>query len=486
MKTPSQPTWAIIPDRPLDARTVLIQLYWAAIRAVAPGPALRHALEKLPREELKGPVWIVSVGKAANPMAIAAVDFLAKHHRAPAGGVVVSPRQIPAPHEKLLSVVGDHPIPGEQSFFAARMVEEVTQQVKPSDEVWVLLSGGATCLMAAPEGTLRPEELTQLFEMLLGSGLDIGMMNLVRKRFTRWGAGRLALAVAPARVRNYIISDVIGDDVAAIGSGPCVPDPCTATELIQILEGAHLWNRLPMAARNYLHRVEHHPEAETPKAGDDTFANVERKIVASNRIALEAAAARARDFGYEPRILGSSLAGEAAEVGKRLATALLSYCAPTSPPLTGRAGRTCLIWGGETTVTLGAEPGSGGRCQELALAAAAELAQAKSARTTTLLACGTDGRDGATDAAGAIVDRETWGAIRRAGRDPARDLAAHDSHPALDAAKVLLRTDLTFTNVMDVMIGICGAPDATMWPPKTPGGSIAKITESVKKRVLGG
>ena len=482
MKTPSQPQWAVMPPgRPIDARMALVQLYWAAVRAVAPGPALTTALERISKEIGQRRVWIIAIGKAANPMAIAAVDFLARHRLEPAGGVIVAPRVLPSPHARLGFVAGDHPLPGARSVAAADAIGKIARQVKPEDEVWVLLSGGATSLMAAPDGTLKPEEMLQLFELLLGSGLDIATMNLIRKRFTRWSAGRLSAALSNARTRNFIVSDVIGDDLAAIGSGPCSPDPSTASEIRLLLQSAKLWNRIPASLRKHVASVEHDPSRETPKPSDNIFANVERKIIASNRVALEAAAARARELGYEPRILGTALAGEAAHVGRKLATTLISYCGSGSSPLTNRPVQSCLLWGGETTVTMDGATGVGGRCQELALAAARELATAKSARGATLLACGTDGRDGPTDAAGAIVDKETWGAIVKSGRDPDADLAAHDSHPSLDAAGALLRTDLTATNVMDIVIGVCAPPANSAWPPRTPAGSLARLSGSFRK-----
>src|SRR5450432_3308394 len=482
MKTPSQPQWAVMPaGRPIDARMALVQLYWAAVRAVAPGPALTGALERISKEIGHRRVWIIAIGKAANPMAIAAVDFLASRKLELAGGVIVAPRALPTPHPRIVFVAGDHPLPGARSLAAADAIAKTARQVKPDDEVWVLLSGGATSLMAAPDGAIKPEEMLQLFELLLGSGLDIATMNLIRKRFTKLSAGRLSSALSAARTRNFIVSDVIGDDLAAIGSGPCSPDPSTAGEIRSLLESAKLWDRISGSLRQHVAMVEHDPSRETPKPGDNVFANVERKIIASNRVALEAAAARARELGYEPRILSTALAGEAASVGKRLATTLISYCGSGATPLTNRPVQSCLLWGGETTVTMGSATGAGGRCQELALAAARELGTAKSARGSTLLACGTDGRDGPTDAAGGIVDKETWGAIEKAGRKPDADLAAHASHPSLDAAGALLRTDLTATNVMDIVIGICSPPASSSWPPRTPAGSLARLSGSFRK-----
>jgi glycerate-2-kinase len=257
-------------------------------------------------------------------------------------------------------------------------------------------------------------------------------------------------------VRGFIISDVIGDDLAAIGSGPCTPDPSTASQIRTLLDRAQLWHRVPPAVREHLEAVEREPLGETPNADDETFAHVEQRVIASNRVALDAIATRAAELGLSPRIMDSALSGEAASVGTRVASTVATYSGQRVAALSGSTGLPCLVWGGETTVTLGpSSTGAGGRNQELALAAARELARHGNAGGATLLAAGTDGRDGATDAAGAIVDCDTWGAIRRAGRDPERDLAAHDSHSALAAADALLRTGLTGTNVMDVVIGIC-------------------------------
>lgn len=437
---------------PAAPRELLIELYRAATAAVDPAPALRARLAELPPGS--GPRWILALGKAAGPMARAAVETLAGWGTEPAGGVVVAPAFEPAPHRALTAVRGDHPEPGEGSLAAARALGEAAALVSPDHEVWVLLSGGATSLLAAPVDGLSPEELRALYALLLGSGLDITAMNRIRKRFSRWGGGRLAQALAPARVRVFAVSDVIGDDLASIGSGPCVPDPTTAAEVRRLLEAAGLWDRIPGAARRSLLASESGETAETPKPGDRAFAEVTLELIASNRLAVEAAARRAVELGLDPEVVDTPLAGEAAAAGAHIAAALLQhYDRPDNPQ---RSGRRCLIWGGETTVTLGdAQPGLGGRCQELALSAARVLAGAPD--EVALLAAGTDGRDGPTDAAGAVVDGGTWAAIAAAGRDPIRDLAAHDAYHALDAARALLRTGLTGTNVMDIVIGLFGS-----------------------------
>jgi glycerate 2-kinase len=385
-------------------------------------------------------------------MARAAVDFLRRRNLDPAGGLIVAPAPAAAPHPTLRVIAGDHPEPGPGSLAAAQALAEVAPRAASGGEVWVLLSGGTTSLLGAPVEGISPGELTRLYTLLLGSGLDISAMNRIRKRFTRWGGGRLARALAPALVRVYIVSDVIGDDVAAIGSGPCVPDPTTAAEVRRLLEESGLWRRIPDPARGQVARAEAGQVAETPKPGDQAFARVTLELIASNGLALEAAAKRAAELGLAPVLSDTPIAGEASAAGASVAATLLQDCARRDIPQPDL--KRCWIWGGETTVTLGTGPaGLGGRCQELALAAARALSGAPPG--IALLAAGTDGRDGPTDAAGAIVDGRTWASASAAGRDPARDLAAHDAYRALDAAGSLLKPGLTGTNVMDVVIGVC-------------------------------
>jgi hydroxypyruvate reductase len=371
---------------------------------------------------------------------------LAGRGQAPAGGVVVAPIAAPPPHASIASVVGDHPEPGIGSLAAADALDRLVKQVSPGDVVWVLLSGGTTSLIGAPQPGIAGDELKALYTGLLRSGLDITAMNRVRKRFTRWGAGRLARSLAPAAVRCYIVSDVVGDDLAAIGSGPCVPDTATARDVREALLGASLWDGLGPSLRRYLEEVERGRIPETPKPGDPAFTGVETRLIASNRLALEAAAYRARELGLIAEIVEQPLVGEAAGVGVWIAGRLTA--AHHGPPPTR-----CLIAGGETTVTLTAQDaGLGGRSQELALAAARSLRGVPA--PVALLAAGTDGRDGPTDAAGALVDGSTWDRIAAAGRDPQRDLQRHDSYAALAAADALIKTGPTGTNVMDVVIGL--------------------------------
>ena len=386
-------------------------------------------------------------------MASVAVDVARERGTAIAGGVVVGADASDRPHPAIRCVVGDHPIPGARSIAAARAIADSASAVGDADLVLVLISGGATSLAAAPVDGLDDGVLPPLFDALLRSGWDIGAMNAVRKRFLRWGAGRLASALSPAAVQPAVLSDVIGDDPAFIASGPCAPDPLTARDVRARLET--LAEAMPRptfdALVGYLDAVTDGRLPETPKADHRSFESVRQPVVHGNAVALQAAVTRASQFGWRVIVARRPLAGDAAMRGGQLAAALLAGVSAT-----GHERPMCLIHGGETTVTLGTTArGRGGRCQELALAAARTFdASYERAQSVTLLAAGTDGRDGPTDAAGAVVDRDSWRRARAAGRDPAADLMAHDSYSALDAAGALLRTGRTGTNVMDVVVGL--------------------------------
>ena len=431
-----------------DTKTLLLEIYQAAIAAVAPGPALTRALEHEPVDDR---VWLIALGKAAAPMAEAAVAVLAgrpfqgSQGRAPAGGLIVAPVETPTPHPSVTVIVGDHPEPGARSLAAADALDRLARTIPPGDTVWVLLSGGTTSLVGAPQPGIAADELKALYGHLLRSGLDIKEMNRVRKRFTRWSGGRLARSLAHARVGCYIVSDVIGDDLAAIGSGPLVPDQATARDVREAIVRAGLWDRLGPSLRRHLDEIDRGHVPETPKPGDPAFDRVQSTLIATNRLALDAASRRARERGLVSEIADRPIDGEAAIAGARIAETLLAAGHRHEPSR-------CLILGGETTVTIGDhDEGSGGRSQELALAAARVL---RGMPTVALLAAGTDGRDGPTDAAGAIVDGTTWEAVAAAGRDPERDLRHHDSYPALASADALVKTGPTGTNVMDLVIGL--------------------------------
>ena len=399
-------------------------------------------------------------------MATAAVATLQRSLLSVCGGVIVSTDAAPAPHATLSALQGNHPLPGRLSFTAAARIGELAVGMRGDDIAIVLLSGGASSLIAAPLRGMAEADIGQLFELLLGAGMDIRSMNTVRKRFARWGAGRLALALAPARTYAFAISDVIGDDPSDIGSGPCTPDGSTVRNVVDLLNKSTLYARISPAMRDYCSGVLRGVIPETAKAAHPAFAHVTTRIIGSNRLAVDAAVAHARSLSLDAEPVAAPLEGDAASCGARVADALLKRAEQATPG--------CIVWGGETTVRLSdialpapersqgdtsvasrIEPPRGGRCQELALAAARRLAQAGGcASRITILAAGTDGRDGTADAAGAFAHESIWGAIRESGRDPELALQRHESHAALAAAGALLPSRSTGTNVMDVVIGL--------------------------------
>ena len=434
-------------------RDLLLDCYRAAVAGADPVATTTEAIARL----LPGtaePLTILAVGKAAPAMAAAAVDACATLGLAPADGLVVGVAEAPAPHAALGTAVGDHPVPGRRSFGAAERLGAVVEGARGSGTVLVLVSGGTSSLLAAPVDGVDAHDLVRLHEALLASGADIRVMNTVRKRFARWAGGRLATALAPARVVCLLVSDVTGDDPAAIGSGPCVPDEATAASLRALLAREGLEHAVPQSLRD---RLADDAPIETPKPGDPAFARVTVEVVLGNAQARHAAARRAHALGLGPvLVIDEPLVDDAALTGSRLAEELVRFREAGLADGQAHGPLACMIWGGETVVTLErGEAPPGGRCQELALAAALALdALGPRGEGIALLAAGTDGRDGTTPAAGAIVDARTVRAIVDAGRDPARDLDSHRAHDALAAAGALVQTGPSGTNVGDVVIGI--------------------------------
>lgn len=422
------------------SRAILEDLFFAAIRSAEPGDAVSRALSAHTITAATR-LHVISLGKAAERMAESALAFVESRGIRPISGMIIAPGPGRG-HLTLPQISGGHPIPDSSSFAAAGALEQLVSQVHPGDEVWVLLSGGATSLIAAPVDGVEPDDLVALYTTLLASGLDIHRVNLIRKRFSRWGAGRLALALAGARVRVLALSDVPGNNPASIGSGPCTPDPSTAPEVRRLLEERRLAARLPQSLGQYLTLVEQGQVPETPKPDDPAFSQVTFDIVADNATALDGARNRARELGLAVSV-EPPLTGDADEAGRGIADRLARL--PSDQ-------RSCQIWGGETTVTLSPGSGLGGRSQELALAAAVRLA--KRQMRAAILAAGTDGRDGPTDAAGAIVDQTTFASLRGKGVDADDALRQHDAYNALDKAGALFRTGPTGTNVMDLVIGL--------------------------------
>jgi glycerate 2-kinase len=321
-------------------RDRLIACFRHAVEAALPGPAVARALG----EEDDGRIApvILSIGKAAVPMAEAAVDHLSRRGTRPAGGLVVAPDA--AGFDALPVIEGEHPVPGVGSRRAALAIARLCRDVSPDTPVWCLLSGGTTSLIGGPDEGLREEELDAAWRVLLTSGLDITAMNAVRKRLTRWGGGKLARALAHTVVLQLIVSDVIADDLPSIGSGPLVPDPLTATEVVAALRGHGTWSHLPAAVRERLEAMAAGGLPDAPVAGDPVFRRVRSRIIVSNRMAMEAAAEDAGQAGWEALPIAQPLEGEAVAAAEWIVAAMRTHARGSRPGL--------LIYGGETTVTI--------------------------------------------------------------------------------------------------------------------------------------
>lgn len=432
----------------------------AAIAAVDPAAGVRRSLRS---DEigltLGGTSWslpagrtvrLVAAGKAAVPMAEEAARVLGE--RLGAGIVVTrigqgSTSSLP---ERLRLIEAGHPVPDAAGEAAVRSIEDLLSATTDDDVVLALLSGGASALLPDPASGLTLADLQATTGLLLRSGAPIGELNAVRKHLARLKGGRLARLVAPARLGVLLLSDVVGDPLDVIASGPTAPDPTTWADALGVLERRGLLGAVPFAVRRHLESGLAGEIPETPKPGDPLFSTVVNVLVGSCRLAAEAAADQAREIGYRTLLLTTFVEGEAREVVRvavAMARGVLTEGYPLPPPA-------CLIWGGETTVTVRGS-GTGGRNQEQALAAALAL---DGINGITLMALATDGSDGPTDAAGGIVDGTTASAIRRGGIDPARALGENDAYHALEAGGALLRTGPTGTNVNALLVVLAGAP----------------------------
>jgi glycerate 2-kinase len=392
-------------------------------------------------------IRIVGGGKAAVPMAEAAVDLLGARI---AGGLVITKRGHGEDRGAVgpISIrVGGHPLPDPDGARAAAEIVALLQERPAKDDlVLVLLSGGGSSLLALPEDGVSLCDLRAASDALILGGADIGRLNALRKHLTRLSGGRLARLASPARVVALILSDVVGDPLDVIASGPTAPDPTSFADVNTAIAELELAGAMPLSVLDRLRRGAAGALDETPKPGDPVFDRVINLVVAGNRTAVEAAAGKARALGFDTAIAATDLRGVARERGRELAARGVEIGrgkGAVRPPA-------CLVFGGETTVHVRGS-GSGGRNQELALAAALELEAQGDARAC-VVAISTDGQDGPTDAAGAAVDGSTCGRIRGAGIDPRAALDDNDAFAALEAGGALVRTGLTRTNVADLAL----------------------------------
>ncbi len=422
----------------MTLRADALEIWHAAVDAARPEPLVIAAVEQLrPLLESAPTVRVVGCGKAGAAMAVGVETALADCLDRIIGWVNV-PEGFTAT-TKRIHLHGARPVgsnaPTPAGIDGARAMVQLLADAGPEGIAIGLISGGGSALLPWPvEGVTLADKLA-VTSLLAGSGATIGEMNSVRKHLSRVKGGRLAEGFRGKRFVALIVSDVVGDALDVIASGPTTPDPTTYADALAVLDRYDLRSRAPASVVAQLERGRRGKLPETPKV---LPATVEHRLIGTNALALAAATRTAERLGYRVVSLGSAVEGETADVARRHA-AIVRTLRP----------RTCLLSGGETTVTLGRHPGKGGRNQEYALAMALALGDSPNILT---LSGGTDGEDGPTDAAGAIADADT---LRR-GTDPAGHLARHDAYPFFDAVGGLLRTGLTGTNVMDVRLTLVG------------------------------
>ena len=433
-------------------RVLVGRLLKAALAAADPRLALRRVITRTAtgllvagrRHDLRatGKIVAVGAGKASALMAAALEQRLGARLT---GGVVAVKRGYGAPTRRIKIVTAGHPVPDRAGQRAAARMLALVNELTRDDLLIVLLSGGASSLLPLPAPGLTLADKQRTTRLLLRSGATIREINTVRKHLSAIKGGRLAVATR-ARIVTLILSDVIGDDLGTIGSGPTAPDRTTYADALAVLRRRRIWTKLPDRVRRHLLAGAKGLRPETPKPGSSAFARVRHVTIGGNRAAVDAAGREARREGLRSCIHAAALRGEArtaARLFARLAQRIRARGKPVRPPA-------CLLAGGEPTVTVRGR-GRGGRAQEFALAAALEITGLPN---VWIAGAGTDGTDGPTDAAGAIVDGGTVMRARREGLEPARFLRRNDSYSFFRQAGGHIVTGPTGTNVNDLYMMI--------------------------------
>ncbi len=420
----------------------------AGLDAADPGQAVRRALALDGDAVVCGEhrfeprrVFVLAAGKAAGAMARAAESLLGDLI---SGGLVVTKDGHDAGPENFEAVFASHPEPDERGVEAARKARDLAESLEGDDLLLALISGGASALLADPAAEIGLDELKRLTGDLLRSGADISEINTVRKHVSTLKGGGLAKLADPAPTLALLLSDVVGDEPSSIASGLTAPDPTTLEGARNVLERYGI--EPPESVARHLATVE-----ETPKTGDDLFGKVVSVVCGGGRHAAAAAVEKARELGYAPLLLSTFFTGDARDTASMYAAVIRESLAsgnPVTPP--------CAIVGaGEATVTVRGD-GTGGPNQEFSLALALELEGVKG---WAAFSVDTDGNDGPTEAAGALVNGTTTAAIREGGADPEEAMKTNDAYPALDAGGALLVTGPTGTNVNDLRVALVKDPD---------------------------
>ncbi|MBW2038733.1 MAG: glycerate kinase [Deltaproteobacteria bacterium] len=428
-----------------------MSIFQAGLKAVDPYEAVKGVLRLSGDELWVGErryrlgdfrhIWVVGAGKAGAPMAQAIEEVLGERVEE---GIVIVKYGYLADLERIKIVEAGHPIPDEAGRRGTRSLVEMVKGLGDGDLVFCLLSGGGSALLPLPVEGVSLAEKQETTKLLLECGADIHEINAIRKHLSRIKGGGLAKFAYPATIVSLVLSDVVGDDLDVIASGPTVGDMSTFADCIRVVEKYHLASRIPPAVWGHLQKGAAGRVEETPKPDDPVLCETFNLIVGSNIHCLEAAARKAQQLGYQTLVLSSFIEGETREAAK-VHGAILKEVLRSGRPLTTPA---CLISGGETTVTIRGR-GKGGRNQEFALACGMEIAGWEGA---AVFSAGTDGTDGPTDAAGAFADWRTVGRALEMDLDPGAHLKENDSYPFFERLGDLIITGPTNTNVMDIRI----------------------------------
>ena len=417
----------------MTSRDAVRAIWEAALAAGDVTPLVRRHLH-LDRRHAR--IFLLGAGKASGAMAAAAEEVAGDRV---AGGFVVVKDGYGGHLRRVEIAEAGHPVPDARGLAASARLLEVARSAGEGDLVLFLVSGGGSALTLAPAPPITLAEKQEVTRLLLASGAAIGELNAVRKHLSAFKGGQLARAAAPAAVLTLALSDVIGDPLDVIASGPTAPDPTTFADALEVLARRGLSGRVPPSVARRLEAGRAGEIQETPKPGDPLFERVANVVIGNNALVTDAAAATARRLGYRTDLATRELQGEARDVAREF----VARARRLPPPA-------CLIAGGETTVTVRG-PGKGGRCQEFALAAALAL---EPTDRITILAAGTDGTDGPTDATGAIVDAGSIARGSAAGADARRALADNDAYRFLRASDDLLVSGPTRTNLLDLYVAV--------------------------------
>jgi glycerate 2-kinase len=434
----------------MNNREIAEKIFMAGVRSVLPeklitgimkldGSLLTIGDHKLRLDGIKS-IYVIGAGKASAAMGHYVESILGNRIT---GGHIVVKYGYSCKLKRIIVTEAGHPIPDENGFRATNEIIRISEQASENDLVICLISGGGSALLAdLPDGIL-PEELYIVNNLLIRCGATISEINSVRKHLSLVKGGQLAKVVRPAQLVTLILSDVTGNPLEVIASGPTVPDPSTFNDALKVIENYSLTTDITSGVLNYLKEGASGIHAETPKPDDPIFAETMNFLAGTNSIALRAAKNQAVSMGFKTYIIDSELKGDVENVVESVINTAISFKDNKEIPKP-----VCLLFGGESTVMVNGN-GHGGRNQHLALSAAIRL---KNIPGFTLLSAGTDGTDGPTDAAGAVVDSETVRTAQSLNIDPVNYLSEFDSYSFFKRVGGQIFTGPTFTNVMDLLI----------------------------------